>query len=111
MGRYTSVVPRWFHILIVALAFATSTGLPEAVAAVVDECADGGAAACGDEEGVGCPPFCHDCLCRPIVGPATPLAGVTLPRGEPQLISVPLAELTLPTPPSRGVFHPPRQSA
>lgn len=111
-------MPRWLHILVAVCALATTSGLPAVVAAAaaLDACADD----CGDDEqgprcpddpGNGCAPFCQGCLCRAGFATAAPHPSVCAVIDDPQLLTIPLPQPALQTPPPRGVFHPPRPSA
>jgi hypothetical protein len=103
---------RWLRALVVAVMLVTSTGVASAVLAAVtateDACADSGACPRGDDDN--CPPACMVCGCAafpvPIERPHVEGADVMQAGVAP-----PYVHLHVPTPPIRGIFHPPRFAA
>jgi hypothetical protein len=114
-------------VLVALLALVVVSGLPTAISAALDldACAsesthaDADANAdehapaddCPDECPSGCPPFCHACACfSPYAHPEPMLAPVAVLVIERRVGHV-SAQILPPSPPSPGVFHPPRPAA
>ena len=103
-------------LLLTLLLTLSASGLSSAIATSGgddDCCADGGDERDRDPQGHGdtCPPLCHACACSPtfaIPGPV-PVAAMVLTIDG--FLSIDASSQLPPSPPGRGVFHPPRRGA